>query len=87
MQQAAVLDGLLLDRFSPFKNGLTASGVVVGWCQIADALVVSAVIVVVDEAADLACIGWVDQRLVARTIPRPWTSSLSDCSTAGRSES
>ncbi len=45
MQQAAVLEGFLLDRFSPFQNGLPTSGIDVGRRQIADALVVSAVVV------------------------------------------
>ena len=53
MQQAAVLDGPALDRVPPFQNGLTAPGIDVGGRQIAEAFVVSAVVVVVDEAADL----------------------------------
>ncbi len=53
MQQAAVLDGLSLDRFSPFQNEPPASGINIGRREVADALVVSAVVVVIDEGADL----------------------------------
>ena len=52
MQQAVVLDGPALDRVPPFQNGLPASGIDVSWREVADALVVSAVVIVIDEAAD-----------------------------------
>ena len=51
MVQAAVLDGLFLDLFSPFDDGGVTPEVGVG--GVADALVVSEVIVVGDEVADL----------------------------------
>jgi hypothetical protein len=38
VQQAAVLEGFLFDRFSPFQNGLPASEIDVRRGQIADAL-------------------------------------------------
>jgi hypothetical protein len=52
MVQAAVLDGLLFDA-SPFgQDGFTATEVYIGGCQVADALEVSAVVVVIDEGGN-----------------------------------
>ena len=51
--QASVLDGLSFDPFSFKQDGLAASEVDVGRGEIGDALVVSQVIVVGDEVADL----------------------------------
>jgi hypothetical protein len=52
MVQAAVLDGLVFDA-SPFsQDGFAAPKVDVGRCQVADALVVAMVVVVVDEDGD-----------------------------------
>ena len=52
MVQAAVLDGLLFDA-SPFgQDGFAATEVDVGWGQVADAFVVTVVVVVVDEGGD-----------------------------------
>ena len=52
MVQAAVLDGLQFDA-SPFsQDGFAATEVDVGWGQVADAFVVTAVVVVVDEGGD-----------------------------------
>ena len=53
MKQALGFDGLLFVSFSLFKNGLAAPEVDIGGCQVADALVVSVVVVVVDECVDL----------------------------------
>lgn len=53
MQQAAVLNCLSFDGFSPFQDGLPASGIDGGRREVADALVVSAAIVMIDEGADL----------------------------------
>ena len=53
MVQASVLDGLSFDPFSFKQDGLAASEVDVGRGEIGDALVVSQVIVVGDEVADL----------------------------------
>ena len=53
MAQASVLDGLSFDPFSFKQDGLTASEVVIGRGEIGDALMVSQVIVVGDEAADV----------------------------------
>ena len=52
--QAAVSDSHFLDVFSPFDNGVVTSEVDICRCQIAKALVVSAVIVVIDESTNLA---------------------------------
>ncbi len=54
MQQAAVLDGCSFDRFAPFQDGGPASEIDAGWGQIANALVVATLVVVVDEGAALA---------------------------------
>jgi len=61
MQQAAVLDGLSFDLLSSSQDGLGPAEVDVGWGQVAEALVVAVVVVVVDEAADrlLKCPGQV----------------------------
>jgi hypothetical protein len=53
VQQAVVLDGLSLDSFSPFQNGLPASRIDIGRPQIADTLMVSAVVAILDKVADL----------------------------------
>ena len=52
--QASVLDGLSFDPFSFEQDGLAASEVDVGRRQISDALVVSQMVVVGDELADLS---------------------------------
>src|SRR5271169_1264620 len=51
--QSPLFDGLLLDPFSLQQNGLAASEVDVGRREIAEALVVAAMIVVLDEGCDL----------------------------------
>lgn len=52
MVQAAVLDGFLFYA-SPFgQDGFAATEVDVGWGQVADAFVVTVVVVVVDEGGD-----------------------------------
>ena len=51
--QAAVFDGVAFDPFSFQQDGLTASEVDISRCQVADALVVTAMVVVGDEVADL----------------------------------
>ena len=53
MQQASVCDGLSFDPFPFDEDGLATSEVDVGRCQVAQALVVSQMIVVGDEGADL----------------------------------
>src|SRR6478735_10243552 len=53
MVQASVLDGLSFDPFSFKQDGLTASEVDIGRGEIGDALMVSQVIVMSDEAADV----------------------------------
>ena len=51
--QATVLDGLSFDPFSFKQDGLAASEVDIGRGEIGDALVVSQMIVMGDEVADL----------------------------------
>ena len=52
MVQAAVLDGLVFDA-SPFsQDGFTAPKVDISWGEVADALVIAVVVVVVDEGGD-----------------------------------
>ncbi len=53
MVQAAVLDGQFFDLFSPFDDGGVTPEVGVSRCNIADALVVAVVVVMIDEGADL----------------------------------
>ena len=51
MVQAAVLDGLFLDLFSPFDDGGVTPVVSVGGCDVTNALMVTLVIVMIDEGA------------------------------------
>ena len=48
MVQAAVLDCQVLDLFPPFDDGGVTPKVGVGWCDVADALVVALVVVMID---------------------------------------
>jgi hypothetical protein len=52
MAQAAVSDGLFLDFLPGLEDRLAAAEVDVGGGQVAEALVVAAVVVVVDEGSD-----------------------------------
>jgi hypothetical protein len=52
MAQAAVSDGEFFDLLARLEDGLAAAEVDVGGGQVAEALVVAAVIVVVDEGGD-----------------------------------
>lgn len=54
MLQAALPDGLLLDLLSRFQDLRAAAMVDVGGREVAEALVVAAGVVVIDEGADLA---------------------------------
>ena len=54
MLQAAIGDGLAFDPFAFEQDGLAASEVDVGRGEIAEALVVAAMVVVLDEGRDLA---------------------------------
>ena len=52
--QASALDGLSFNPLSFQQDGLAAAEVDVGRCQIADGLVVTLVVVVIDEGVDLS---------------------------------
>ena len=54
MVQAAVLDSQFLDPFSPFNDGGVSAEVGIGGGDVAEALVVAVVVIMVDESADLA---------------------------------
>ena len=51
--QASALDGLSFDPFSFQQDGVASSEVDIGGCQIADGLVVTLMVVVIDEGVDL----------------------------------
>ena len=53
MLQAALSDRLFLDLFPFSENGFIAAKVDVGGCDVVQALVVSVVVVIFDEATDL----------------------------------
>ena len=53
MVQAAVLDSQFLDLFSPFDDGGVTPVVCVGGCDVTNALMVTPVVVMIDEGADL----------------------------------
>ena len=52
MQAASLFDGLSFDLFPPIENGLTAPEVDVSRRQVVQALVISTVVVVLDELLD-----------------------------------
>lgn len=54
VEQATVLDCQLLDFLPPFDDGSVASEVDIGGCQVADAFVISAVVVEIDDGVNLA---------------------------------
>ena len=51
--QPSFLDSLAFDPFSPVDDGLGSSEVDVGWRDVVEALVISFMIIVIDEAPDL----------------------------------
>ena len=53
MVQAAVFECNFLDVFSPFNDCGVTPEVGVSWCDVADALVVSMIVVMIHEVADL----------------------------------
>ena len=53
MKQAPGFDGFLFDPFSLFQNGLASAEVDVGRREVSQALMISPVIVVLDEGVDL----------------------------------
>ena len=54
MVQAAGLDGQFFDPIPPFDDGGIAAKVGIGGRDVAEALVVAVVVIVIDESADLA---------------------------------
>ena len=54
MLQAPMFDGLSLDPFALFDDGLRSAEVGIGGCHIVQALVVALVIVMLNERLDLA---------------------------------
>jgi hypothetical protein len=53
VHQASALDGLSFDPFSFQQDGVATAEVDIGRCYIADGLVVTLVVVVIDEGVDL----------------------------------
>lgn len=53
MKQAALSDGFAFDPFPFQHDDVATSEVDIGGCEIADALVVSTVVVIIDEAGNL----------------------------------
>jgi hypothetical protein len=64
MQAASLLDGLSFDGFPPFKYGRCSAEVDVSRRQVVQALVVSTVVVVLNELAD-CCVRAVSRQLSA----------------------
>jgi hypothetical protein len=54
VMQASRFECLSFDPFALFQNGFVPSEVDVGGCDVVDALVISLVIVVIDEGFDLS---------------------------------
>ncbi len=53
MLQSSLSDGLAFDPFTLKQNGVAASEVDVGRCEVLQAFMIAAVIVVIDEAIDV----------------------------------
>ena len=53
MLQSSLSDGVAFDPFALKQDGLAASEVDIGWCQVLQALMVAPVIVVLDEEIDV----------------------------------
>ena len=53
MVQAAGFERNFFDVFSPFNDGCVTPEVGVGWCDVSNALVVTVVVIMIDEDADL----------------------------------
>ena len=53
MKQAALSDGFAFDPFPFQHDDVAAPEVDIGWCEIADALMVAAMVVMIDEGRDL----------------------------------
>ena len=53
MVQAAVLDCQFFDLLPPFNDGGIAPEVGICGCDVAEALVVAVIVVIIDEGADL----------------------------------
>ena len=66
MLLAPVLDGLSFGPFSLFDDGLSSTEVGIGRCNVVEALVVTLVVVVLDERFDLA-LGLRMERCAAHT--------------------
>ena len=54
MRQASFSHGVFLDTCPSLDDGLMAAEVDISWREIAEALVVSAMVVVIDEGLDLS---------------------------------
>ena len=54
MRQASFFHCVFLDASPPLDDGLATPELDVGWCQVAEALVVSVVVIVVDKSFDLS---------------------------------
>ena len=70
MEQAAVSDGEFLDLFPPFDDGCAPPEVDVGGGEIAEAFMVSTVVVMLDEGVDMAVLHQRHRILVADTVDR-----------------
>ena len=53
MKQASLFDGLSLDAFPPFDNGGGPAEIGVGRCHVVEALVIAAMVIMLDEGLDL----------------------------------
>lgn len=53
MLQASLLDGLALDPFAFGEDGRATAEVDIGGCQVAEALVIAGLVVMLDEGCDL----------------------------------
>ncbi len=81
MLQAPVLNSLSFDPFSFQQDGLVPPEIDIGWWEVAQALVVTAVIVMLDEGLDLSLevarqIVVLQQDLVLQGLMPPFNLSL-----------
>ena len=52
--QASMLDSLAFDPFALFDDGFGPAKIGVGWCHVVEALVITPVVVMLDEGTDLS---------------------------------
>lgn len=80
MKQAALSDGFAFDLFSFQHDDVAAPEVDVGGCEIAKAIMVAAVVVMIDQRRDMLVeitrqeVAFQQDAVLQRLVPSPWGS-------------